>query len=121
MSSAGLLTDGLDADRCVTTEAHRTVINSVRTHVAAVLVGTCFIFFYVIMPVTLGNAADSRGLDDRALGFIASSFMLGVFFVIILARLCRIRLLLHSSADYWLSLTRASAVSLVKFEAIPLT
>ena len=58
--------------------AHREVINSARTHFAAVLVGTCFIFFYVMMPITLGSAAESRGYSDTQLGFLAASFMTGV-------------------------------------------
>lgn len=63
------------------TERYRAVVNSQRTQFAAVLVGTFFIFFYVVMPITLGAAAESRGYDDRQLGFVASSFMLGVFVV----------------------------------------
>lgn len=39
------------------------------------------VFFYVIMPLVLGAAAETRQIDDRQLGLIAGAFMLGMFFV----------------------------------------
>jgi len=62
-------------------EAQHELINSFKTQSAAVLIGTCLVFFYVIMPLVLGAAAESRQIDDRQLGFIAGAFMLGMFFV----------------------------------------
>jgi predicted MFS family arabinose efflux permease len=65
----------------VTVGPQHQVINSFRTQFAAVIVGTCLVFFYVIMPLVLGAAAETRGIDDQQLGFIAGIFMLGMFFV----------------------------------------
>jgi MFS family permease len=65
----------------LTDSAQHELINSFRSQLAAVVVGSCLVFFYVIMPLVLGAFAQSRQIDDQQLGFIAGVFMLGMFFV----------------------------------------
>jgi len=52
-------------------------LNQTRTKVGAVLVTVPFTMYYALMPIILGNAADSRALAEREIGFLASFFMGG--------------------------------------------
>lgn len=55
-------------------------LNRTQTKIAVALVTVGFTLFYALMPIILGNAADSRGLTEREIGFLASSFMGGQTF-----------------------------------------
>ena len=52
-------------------------LNKTRTKIAVVLVTVAFTLFYGLMPIILGNAADSLSLTERQIGFLASFFMSG--------------------------------------------
>jgi len=56
---------------------HRTRINQTRSKFAAAALTVAFTLFYGLMPIILGNASDSRGLNEREIGFLASIYMGG--------------------------------------------
>ncbi len=52
-------------------------INRTRTKLAAAAITVAYTLFYGLMPIILGNASDSRGLNEREIGFLASTYMTG--------------------------------------------
>jgi len=57
--------------------SHRERINRTGTKFAAAAITVAYTLFYALMPIILGNAADSRGLSEREIGFLASIYMSG--------------------------------------------
>lgn len=57
--------------------SHRERINRTGTKFAAAAITVAYTLFYALMPILLGNAADSRGLSEREIGFLASIYMSG--------------------------------------------
>ncbi len=55
----------------------RGLINRTRTKVSAAAITVAYTLFYALMPIILGNAADSRSLSEREIGFLASIYMSG--------------------------------------------
>lgn len=53
-------------------------VNRTSARVAAITINVFCISYYNILPLVLGGAADSRGIDDSQLGFAASAFMGGL-------------------------------------------
>jgi len=57
--------------------SHHKFINSTKTKFAAAAITVAYTLFYALMPIILGNAADSRDLGEREIGFLASTYMIG--------------------------------------------
>ena len=53
-------------------------VNSPAARTAAVSLNVVCITYYNILPLVLGGAADTRGLDEGQLGFAAAAFMGGL-------------------------------------------
>jgi len=70
----------MNAETPFASTAPQNPVNQFRTKFAAAAITVAYTLFYALMPIILGNASDSLGLNEREIGFLASIYMTGQAF-----------------------------------------